>query len=189
MVIRSRKLSALRYLAGFTLPWLVLASNGWSQTSVTIYSSAQPGSLSAATFRSGGEYGNVPGYAVVRQEKSFDLGRGRTIIRVTDVPALIDPTTVTFESLTDNANTRVVEQSFEFDLTSTSKLLQKYLDRDVTIEQIRGNSVESVTGTLLSARDGIVIRTPEGGIRTLNNYAGVRLASLPGGLISKPTLV
>lgn len=189
MVNQSRKHPALTYIAGATASFLMLATNGWCQTSVTIYSSAQPGSLSTATFRSGGELGNVPGYAVVRQEKSFDLGRGRTIIRVTDVPSLIDPTTVSFESLTDNANTRVVEQSFEFDLTSTRKLLEKYLDRDVTIEQIRGNTVESVTGTLLSARDGIVVRTAEGGIRTLNNYAGVRLASLPGGLISKPTLV
>ena len=28
--------------------------------------------------------------------------------------------------------TRVVEQSFEFDLTSTSKLLSRYLDKEIT---------------------------------------------------------
>ncbi len=169
---------------------LALACVGVSaQTSVTIYSSAQPGTLSAATFKSGGEYGAIPGYAVVRQQQSFDLMRGRTLLRITDVPALIDPTTVSFESLTDSAGTRVVEQSFEFDLTSTRKLLEKYLDREVTVEQIRGASVESVTGTLLSARDGIVLRMADGGIRTLTGYSGVKLASLPGGLISKPTLV
>ncbi|MEI6737666.1 MAG: DUF4139 domain-containing protein [Pseudomonadota bacterium] len=189
MVIRPRKLVVSMAVIGLALPALPMATTASAQTSVTIYSSAQPGTLSAANFRSGGEYGSVPGYAVVRQEKSFDLSRGRTIIRVSDVPSLIDPTTVSFESLTDNANTRVVEQSFEFDLTSTKKLLEKYLDREVTIEQLRGNTVESVTGTLLSARDGLVIRTADGGIRTLNNPAGVRLASLPGGLISKPTLV
>jgi len=105
------------------------------------------------------------------------------------VPALIDPTTVSFESLTDGANTRVVEQSFEFDLTSTKKLLEKYLDREVTIEQVRGTNVESITGTLLSTQDGIVLRMADGAIRTVSNYAGVRMASLPGGLISKPTLV
>lgn len=109
-----------------------------AQTSVTIYSSAQPGALSTASFKSGGEYGGVPGYAVVRQEQTFDLARGRTIIRISDVPALIDPTTVSFESLTDSTGTRVVEQSFEFDLTSTRKLLEKYLDREVTVEQVQG---------------------------------------------------
>lgn len=105
------------------------------------------------------------------------------------MPSLVDPTTVSFESITDATSTRVVEQSFEFDLTSTKKLLEKYLDRDVTIEQQRGTTVESITGTLLSALEGIVIRTSDGSIRTLNNYVGVKMASVPGGLISKPTLV
>lgn len=160
-----------------------------AQTSVTIYSSAQPGALSTASFKSGGEYGGVPGYAVVRQEQTFDLARGRTIIRISDVPALIDPTTVSFESLTDSTGTRVVEQSFEFDLTSTRKLLEKYLDREVTVEQVQGNRVESITGALLSAREGIVLKLSDGSIRTISNFSGARLASLPGGLISKPTLV
>ena len=166
-----------------------LGATASAQTSVTIYSSAQPGTLSTATFKSGGEYGAVPGYAVVRQEQSFDLTRGRTIIRVNDVPALIDPTTVSFESLTDGANTSVVEQSFEFDLTSSRRLLEKYLDREVTIEQVRGNGVESTTGVLLAARDGLVLRMADGSVRTITNYSVARLASLPGGLISKPTLV
>lgn len=164
-----------------------------AQTSITIYSSAAPGSLSSANFRNMGanvgDFSAVPGYAVVRQEKSFDLLKGRTIIRVSDVPAYIDPTTVSFESLTDNAGTRVVEQNFEFDLTSTRKLLEKYLDREVTVEQVRGQAVESVTGKLLSARDGLVLQMADGSIRTLNTSSGVKLASLPGGLISKPTLV
>jgi hypothetical protein len=166
-----------------------LQANAVAQTSVTIYSSAQPGTLSATNFKAGGEYGAVPGYAVVRQEQSFDLTRGRTIIRLSDVPSLIDPTTVSFESLTDPASTRVVEQSFEFDLTSTRKLLEKYLDREISVEQVRGASVEVITGTLLSARDGIVLKMADGSIRTVTNYSGSRLAGLPGGLISKPTLV
>ncbi len=160
-----------------------------ADTSVTIYSSTQPGTLSPANFRNQNNGGAIPGYAVVRQEKTFDLTRGRTIIRVSDVPSLIDPTTVSFESLTDGTNTRVVEQSFEFDLTSTRKLLEKYLDREVTIEQVRGTNVESITGTLLSTQDGIVLRMADGAIRAISSYAGVRMASLPGGLISKPTLV
>ena len=160
-----------------------------SQTSVTIYSSAQPGSLSTATFQSGGEGISVPGYAMVKQQRDVKLDAGRTIIRVSDVPALIDPTTVAFESLLDPAGTRVVEQNFEFDLTSTNKLLQKYLDREVTVEQVRGQGVESITGTLIGTQGGLVLRAGDGSIRTINSYSGVKLSSLPGGLISKPTLV
>jgi hypothetical protein len=160
-----------------------------AQTSVTIYSSAQPGSLSPANFQSGGEAGSVPGYAVVRREQEVTLNKGRTSIRISDVPALIDPTTVSFESITDPANTRVIEQSFEYDLTSTNKLMQKYLDREVAVDQVRGQSVESVTGTLIGAQDGLILRMADGSVRTITTYSGVKLSSLPGGLISKPTLV
>ena len=171
------------------LPAACLFAEASAQTSVTIYSSAQPGTLSPATFRNGGEGFTIPGYGVVRQSQDVNLTKGRTIIRVSDVPALIDPTTVLFESLTDPAGTRVVEQSFEFDLTSTTKLLQKYLDREITVEQVRGQTMESITGTLIGTQGGLILRMPDGGIRTVSSYAGVRIATLPGGLISKPTLV
>jgi hypothetical protein len=167
----------------------IAAGAAQAQTSITIYSSAQPGQLSSQTIQSGGDGFAIPGYAVVRREQDVNLTKGRTTLRISDVPALIDPTTVSFESLTDPANTRVVEQSFEFDLTSTQKLLQKYLDREVTVDQVRGQNIESVTGTLIGAQDGLILRMADDSVRTINQYSGVKLAKLPGGLISKPTLV
>ncbi len=160
-----------------------------AETALTIYSSAQPGTLNAQAFRNGGEGAAVPGYALVREERSFELKGGRNLLRVTDVPSLIDPTTVAFASLTDPRSTRVVEQSFEFDLTSSAKLLSRYIDREITVEQPRGQGVETLSGTLVSARDGLVLKQPDGSVRIVNNHSGVRLPSLPGGLISKPTLV
>jgi hypothetical protein len=160
-----------------------------AETAVTIYSSAQPGTLDAQAFRSGEEGTPIPGYALVREERAFPLKAGRNLLRVSDVPALIDPTTVSFASLTDPKGTSVVEQSFEYDLTSTQKLLSRYLDREVTIEQARGQSVEAFTGTLIGTQGGITLRNPDGSVRVIANYAGVRLPSVPGGLISKPTLV
>ncbi len=160
-----------------------------AETALTIYSSAQPGTLSPQTFRSGGEGYTIPGYALVREDRKFDLKAGRNLLRVPDVPALIDPTTVSFASVTDPKATRVVEQSFEFDLTSPQKLLSRYLDREVTVEQARGTGVESITGTLVSTQGGITLKVPDGSVRIVNGHTGVKLPSLPGGLISKPTLV
>ena len=54
---------------------------------------------------------------------------------------------------------------------------------------MRGNGVESYTGTLLSTAGGIVLRRADGTIQTLPNNAGVTLPELPGGLITRPTLV
>jgi hypothetical protein len=82
-----------------------------------------------------------------------------------------------------------VEQNFQFDLVSTDKLLQKYVDRDITVEQTRGDSVESFDGTLLSTSGGLVLRMPDGSVRALPHNSGVKLPSLPGGLITRPTLV
>ena len=86
-----------------------LPAAGFAATSLTIYSSAQPGSIDSRTFRSGGEGPAVPGYALVREEREFALKAGRNSLRVSDVPALIDPTTVAFASLSDPKGTRVVE--------------------------------------------------------------------------------
>ena len=166
-----------------------LALPAGAESAITIYSSARPGTLDPQVFKSGGEGVAVPGYALVREEREFALKGGRTVIRVTDVPALIDPTTVSFASLTDPKGTSVVEQSFEFDLTSTQKLLSRFIDREITVEQARGNSVETITGTLIGTQGGLTLRNPDGSLRVLPSYAGVKLPSLPGGLISKPTLV
>jgi len=156
---------------------------------LTLYSSARPGALAPDAYRHGGRGQAIPGYAVVRHERELPLARGRNTVRFTDVAALIDPTTVTFESLTDAAGTSVVEQNFQFDLVSTEKLLQRYVDRAIIVDQVRGNGVESFAGTLLSTAGGITLRREDGGIQILPHNAGVRLPELPGGLITRPTLV
>ena len=157
-------------------------------TAITIYSSALPGSIAPEAYRYPGRNG-VAGYAVVRQEREVDIAKGRNEVRFSDVAALIDPTTVVFESLTDPKGTSVVEQNFQFDLVSTEKLLARYVDRPVTVEQIRGETRESFAGTLLSTQGGIVLKRDDGTIQVLPYNAGVRLPALPGGLITRPTLV
>jgi hypothetical protein len=160
-----------------------------AESALTIYSSARPGAIDPSTFRTGGEGATVPGYAMVREDRDFTLKAGRNQLRISDVPALIDPTTVSFASLTDPKGTRVVEQNFEFDLTSTSKLLSRYLDREISVEQPRGQGVETVSGTLVGTQGGLTLRQADGSVRIVTTNSGVRLPSLPGGLISKPTLV
>lgn len=156
---------------------------------LTIYSTARPGAISPELYRNGGRGQPVPGYAVVRHERDLALSRGRNSVRFSDVAAQIDPTTVTFESLTDPRGTSVVEQNFQFDLVSQEKLLHKYIDRSISVDQVRGSGVESFSGTLLSTAGALVLRREDGSIQTLPHNAGVKLPELPGGLITRPTLV
>jgi hypothetical protein len=160
-----------------------------SGQAITIYSTTRPGGLPPELYRGGGTGNAIPGYAVVRQQHELALQRGRNSVRFSDVAALIDPTTVRFESLTDPAGTRVLEQNFQFDLVNTQRLLEKYIDRRISVDQVRGSGIESFSGTLLSTSDGIVLKRDDGSIQTLPHNAGVRLPDLPGGLITRPTLV
>lgn len=157
-------------------------------TALTIYSNAAPGSISPDSYRTP-QRGAVPGYAVVRQERDLDLTTGRNVVRFSDVAALIDPTTVMFESLTDGKGTTVLEQNYQFDLVSTDKLMQKYIDRPIAVDQVRGQTTESFNGTLLSTQGGLVLRRDDGTVQILPHNAGVKLPALPGGLITRPTLV
>lgn len=166
-------------------------------TALTIYSSATPGAVSPELYRPipGGRnvtpnYAQmIPGYAIIKQERDLMLDGERSTIRFTDVAAYIEPTTVGFTSLTDPTGTQVIEQSYEFDLVSTEKLLQKFLGKPITVVQARGDGVETQSGRLLSADGGIVLQNADGGVQIIRSYTDVRLPELPGGLIIKPTLV
>jgi len=176
----------------FALLALTMAYDAAAQdpaAAITVYSTARPGAISPEALRAPARGLNVPGYAVIRQTRDVALAAGRNTVRFTDVAEQIDPTTVQFESLTDRAGTRVIEQSFQFDLVGTDRLLARYLDREISVDQVRGQHVETVTGTLLSILGGLVLREADGGIRTVTQHAGVRLPSLPGGLLTRPTLV
>src|SRR6185295_12348499 len=117
--------------------------------SLTVYSAAQPGQLSTANLA---QYGaNLPGYALVRDSRRMDLTQGIGALRFTDVAKRIDPTTVAFESLSDPAGTRVIEQNYQYDLVDNAKLLDRYIGQTIKVDQVHGDKIETISGTLLSA--------------------------------------
>ncbi len=151
------------------------ASAADHNTALTIYSAARPG--------------QATGYAIVRHDRGFYLDEGRTTIRFTDIASQIDPTTVSFMSLTDPDGTSVMEQNYEFDLVSAAKLTERFLDRRITVEQSQGDKISTFTGILLSASGGLVLKMDDGGVQVVNGYSNIQFPELPGGLITKPTLV
>ena len=176
-----------------TLSSLAAHGAGTGDTAVTLYSSQQPGAIPAAYYRplpgeSVPAASAVPGFALVRLDREVRIDAGRSTLRFADVAALIDPTTVTF-AVPEDPGTRVLEQNFQFDLVSTARLLQRYVDKPVTVEHVSGDKVTQLSGTLLSAGDGIVLRGADGTISALRDYAALRFPDLPGGLITQPTLV
>jgi hypothetical protein len=165
-------------------------------TSVTIYSSADVRGFDPQQFiaqqRAGFEPNSVwgvPGFGVVRETREVSLKKGLNALSFTDVAAFIDPTTVGFVDLT-HPTTSVIEQRFEFDLVSPSKLYERYVGREVRIVP-QAKPETAITGVLLAANQGqFVIDTVDG--LAVVPADGVRvelLGDLPGGLLTKPTLL
>ena len=164
---------------------------------ITVYSSADPATfdpkaLARQQVQNPYAYGNVlPGYGVVREVRKVTVADDRTV-RFADVASGIDPTTVTFESLTDPARTSVLEQAYEYDVVSGAKLLDKYLGKSVTLSlrSMGAESVPPVTGTLLSSDGASIVVKAKEGVQVISrgDVSAVALADAAN-LITKPTLV
>jgi hypothetical protein len=164
-------------------------------TAITIYSTATPGSINPDMYRpvptsagGWGNYGAIPGYGIVREQRKVSLNAGSTDLKYSDVAAYIDPTTVTFKSLTDANGTSVLEQNYNFDLVSTQKLIEKYVDQNITVEQSYGNSIATFQGKLLTSNGGMVLQDSNNKLVAVQGYSSIKFPDLPSGLITKPTL-
>lgn len=170
---------------------------GAEDVAVTVYSSADPAGFDPQQFIAQQRQGynptfawQVPGFGVVREVRKAAIKEGVGELRITDVAQFIDPTTVSFRDLTNPDGTAVLEQNFEFDLVSPEKLMERYLDRQISVTIARGDTAEEVTGTLLSAIDEQLVLQTDDGLRIVSGRGEqVKLGDLPGGLITRPTLV
>jgi len=121
------------------------------------------------------------------RELSFELGRNE--IKFTEVAEKIDPTSVHFQVLNFSDKVFLLEQNYQYDLVSSDKILEKYLDQKIQILSKGGKLYE---GELLSfSSDNFSLKEKEGSIRILNRAEVIDLLfpSLPEGLITRPTLV
>jgi hypothetical protein len=126
--------------------------------------------------------------ALVKDKRTLTFQQGVNEVRFTDVAAQIDPTSVHFASLTDPTGTTVLEQNYEYDIVGASKLLQKYVDQDVSLVTKDGTLYK---GKLLSGAADIILAAPDGQITVvkLDNVREFKFPNLPSGLITKPSLV
>lgn len=126
--------------------------------------------------------------ALVKDKRTLALKSGTNEVRFSDVAAQIDPTSVQFNSLTDPSNTRVIEQNYAYDIVGSQKILQKYLDQNISLVTEDGTKY---SGKLLSGADDVILQGDDGQVTTvkLARVREVKFPQLPGGLITKPTLI
>lgn len=129
------------------------------------------------------------GRGLVKDVRELTFKRGADTVKITDVAASLDPTSVRFEPLTKKNEIDLLEQNFEFDLVGSEKLLNKYLDK--TIDLVTKDQ-KVFSGKLLSYTAGnYVLNIPNGGIRVVNagEVVNISMPELPAGFYTRPTLV
>ncbi|KPJ59550.1 MAG: hypothetical protein AMJ46_10540 [Latescibacteria bacterium DG_63] len=129
--------------------------------------------------------------ALVKELREMTFPKGESEVAFTGVPARIDPTSVHFVSKTAPDAVAILEQNYEYDLVSATKLLEKYIDNEITVFSEDEKMFE---GVLLSYDAQNLVLAPEGkgGSVTVVSREEVRdiaFPALPTGLITRPTLI
>ncbi len=127
--------------------------------------------------------------ALVREVREVELPPRRSEIEIKDVAALIDPTSVYFNSLTAPDKVTILEQNYEYDLINSNKILAKYLDQEISLK-LKGDV--SYSGILLSASGSdLVLREEDESLKIVSqgNVEHISFPALPHGLITRPTLI
>src|SRR5690606_34920608 len=70
------------------------------------------------------------GTSLVRERRTISLQPGLNTLDITDVTALIDATSVTFQAA---ENVAVLEQNYLYDLVGGDALLRRYLEQTIEI--------------------------------------------------------
>jgi hypothetical protein len=131
--------------------------------------------------------------ALVRDVRQIDLPAGESQLRFMDIASSINPATVHFRSVADPAKLNVLEQNYEYDLLDPSKLLQKYVGREVTlvraVQKDGSTDLQQFQATLLSDNAGGPVWKIGDDIVTGMATDSYRFPELPGNLYDRPTLL
>jgi hypothetical protein len=127
-------------------------------------------------------------FALVKDVRVLDFKKGAQEVRIDDVAASIDATSVHFAALDHPGEVAVLEQNYQYDLADAERILQRYLSLDVTAV-LKDGSLKQ--GTLLSYDGGSLVLSANNGAMIVNRaeVRDIQLGEIPGGLVVKPTLV
>lgn len=128
-------------------------------------------------------------FALVREERTLPLAKGRVELAYADVSAHIQPETVHLRALDAPDALEVLEQNYRYDLLTPDKLLEKYVGKQVKV--VRYNEKLGIEETkladVLSVENGPVLRID--GEITSGVPGRFVFPDVPPNLLAKPTLV
>jgi hypothetical protein len=127
--------------------------------------------------------------ALVKDTRKVSLASGQNALAIRDVSAQIRPETALLRSVNAPGSLSLLEQNFDFDLLTPSKLLEKYVGKTVGIVKTHPTTGAETTeqATVLSASGGTVLKI---GNRIETGMPGrIVYDDVPANLRDRPTLV
>lgn len=126
--------------------------------------------------------------ALVRDTRKVALPTGEIDLKFMDVAERIRPQTVSLRSLSAPGSVTIFEQNYEYDLISPSKLMEKYVGKQVRLVNFSKEiGFKEVTAELLSVNQGPIYKV-DGDI-FLGHPGHVVLPEIPENLIAEPSLI
>lgn len=126
---------------------------------------------------------------VINETRQLEFKNGVGQLKFTDVPALIDASSVRFDLVSGGKSVTILEQNYAYDLVGPEQMYAKYIDKQIELTDEKGNVYK---GTLLSYSGGSAIIREESGrvkIISMSKVTEVNFPVLPEGLITRPTLL
>ncbi|HEY4030234.1 MAG TPA: DUF4139 domain-containing protein [Caulobacteraceae bacterium] len=128
------------------------------------------------------------GQALVQDVRSLDLPAGRRRIELREVSNQIEPASVSLAA----PDLAIVEQNFDFDLLTPSKLMEKAVGKQVQIVRTNPGNGQQVTetATVLAANGGVVLKIGDRIEVLRDDGAPTRVIfdGVPENLRARPTL-
>jgi hypothetical protein len=158
-----------------------LAASGTASAadSLTVYS-GDFDSVSQSEAQPGGS-----GFALVDRRVGFDLKAGNSEVSLGGLPRALDASSVLLKPV---GAARVLGQRFDFAVAGQDELLRRAVGQSVSVEQAVGNERQILTGTLISAGNGLTLRLSDGRIKVLSGYSSFELPRMPEGVVNEPTM-
>jgi hypothetical protein len=130
--------------------------------------------------------------ALIRDVRQLQLPSGSFRLKFMDIAATVNPATVHFRSLTEPERVDVIEQNYEYDLLEPSKLLNKYVGKEVTlVRSYMDNGTtkqEEIKATLLANNNGPVWKIGNDIVTGVYGET-YRFPEVPANLYDRPTLL
>ena len=127
------------------------------------------------------------GSALIRDQRTLSLAEGLNTVKIRDVAATIDPTSVSVRPA-GSANIQVIEQSYKGNLANRDALFAQFAGEAITVTAADGLVY---SGELLFGRgDDLILRAEDGGIvmPNISEARDIRFPRFPEDMVTEPTL-